>query len=133
MTLLDKSNISFELAAQLHDDGRFNHSAHHSYYAVLQMMMHVLFYYSGENNDSLYARGVADKTGSHNVIINLFSTLRPTVSKQRRIKDDFIRLKKRREKADYFEDNIEETISSSSLQNSRDLREIILDNYGEHI
>ena len=131
MTLLEKSNISYELAVKLNNEGIHNHSAHHSYYAILQMMMHVLFFYNGEDNESLRKKGMEDKMGSHNVIINLFLSLGPTMSDQRKIREVFFRLKKRREKADYFEENLTPQNCSGSLFNSKEIRQLILNSYGE--
>jgi len=130
MGLLEKSHTSYRLAVESSSSGFYDHSAHHSYYAVLQMMIHVLFRHAGETNDSLWVKGREMRTGSHNVIFNLFHL--QSGSLPRSFRYQFYELQQRRVQADYFDRPMSESDCRKSLSTSKNLRDVILGEFGEH-
>lgn len=104
MCLLSKSTLSWDLSQRLEKEGVINHSAHHAYYSILQLLKHIVLManWAGEKD---FDEQNGDST--HNKILNKVSSHSGVNQKKiRKLKEDFHRAKKVRVEADYGSEDI---------------------------
>jgi len=130
--LIEKSELSFAVAREFADVGRFDLSAHHSYYAVFQYFSAVAFGYFGLDSDSIRIEANANRHGTHVEIFNLIFQSIPE-NNQRDLNNCFQRLKRRRTKADYSDDHVSDAECMNSIELSEWTLNLLKNRYGEYL
>lgn len=130
MGLLDKSNKSHEVAVLLKEQESFDQSIHHCYYALLQLLLAILYSYYGETPESLGAAG----KGSHDAAINKIHTLLGWESRDKKhFKKQFHWLKNRRKEADYSDSHLSLKCCQKCVSKSQWARTELLKEYEDKI
>jgi len=104
MCLLEKSDLSWKLGQRLEREGHINHSAHHAYYSILQLLKHIVL---RANWATEYELDDHERGSTHNQVINnVYSNLSGDLIAMNLLKRSFLRAKRVRVEADYGSEDI---------------------------
>lgn len=106
VNLKKKSEENWVLGNRLNTEGFHNHSIHHTYYSILQLMKFIIL-----KNEWATETDLNQSTGgSHNAILNSISSeIKEDSSIKRQLKENFHRAKKIRNTADYSQVYVNKT------------------------
>lgn len=118
--LKNKSDINFSAAELLHKQSLYPSVVHCAYYSCIQFMKHIWLTEMNKTEDDLRQLNQNSNDGSHEVLIN---EIKKHLTNQRLDSRDFykdiLQLKRLRINADYFDLQIDYTISDNSISLSK--------------
>lgn len=130
MSLQTKSDENWVLGNILENEGKHNHSAHHTYYSIFQLMKFVVLNAGWATEQSL--RSLSG--GSHNAVLaSFYSNLNCDKMTERRLKNNFHAIKKVRIKADYSTDYVTTAEKARMNQNCQYIKTYINGNLSNHL
>lgn len=125
--LTNKSDINYSSAEILQQKSHYCSTVHCAYYSSVQLMKHILLNNIGKSESQIKTESKGTNGGSHiYMIAEVFAYLIKINNKESNMfNTNIVSLKKLRERADYFDVNIDSATGKSSITLAESINKIL--------